>query len=103
MTFYKNRNGNDFRNVTAEFILFLNLNDKTCAEKMAENVENPSKRMFLPVNMFIMDKNGDFDKNLSEAFLTLWGMNGLDLALPVSLQIMQGRYKLTDLDLECEI
>ncbi|EEB16306.1 hypothetical protein Phum_PHUM417640 [Pediculus humanus corporis] len=73
------------RNVTSDSIHFLNLSDRHCLEKIEETRRKESNRtVFLPVNMFLMDKNRDFDKNLSEAFLTLWGRHGLDFDLPVS-------------------
>lgn len=79
------KNGTDL-NVTADNVVFLNLKEKNCAEKMQEALENPTDPsfMYLPVNMFLMDKNGDFDKNLSEAFLTLWGKDGLDFEYTIS-------------------
>lgn len=64
------------------------MNEKNCQEKIQEEtLENPTDSPFmdLPVNMFLMDKSGNFDKNLSEAFLTLWGRDGLDFEYMVSL------------------
>ncbi|KAK6631517.1 hypothetical protein RUM44_006044 [Polyplax serrata] len=71
-------------NVTSDAVHFLNLSDRSCQEKIAESQGiEPNGTIFLPVNMFLMDKNGDFDKNLSEAFLTIWGRQGLDFDLPI--------------------
>ena len=39
----------------------------------------------IPVNLYLVDENGDLDKNLSEAFLTIWGRDGLHFNLNVSL------------------
>ncbi|KAL0271480.1 UNVERIFIED_CONTAM: hypothetical protein PYX00_008561 [Menopon gallinae] len=75
----------DGTNVTAESIVFLNLNEKNCRRKIEESKDEPPSNLpvYLPVNMFIMNENGDFDKNLSEAFLNVWGQYGLDFELPI--------------------
>lgn len=71
--------------MTADHVVFLNLNEKNCFDKIQEtSEENFGIQLLLPVNMFLMDDNGDFDKNLSEAFLTIWGREGLNFELPVS-------------------
>lgn len=70
--------------VTADHVVFLNLNEKNCFDKIQEiSEEKFGIQLLLPVNMFLMDDNGDFDKNLSEAFLTIWGRDGLNFELPI--------------------
>lgn len=83
---FQERSYGSCRNVTAESIVFLNLNEKNCRRKIEETKDDPPSNLpvYLPVNMFIMNENGDFDKNLSEAFLNVWGQYGLDFELPVS-------------------
>jgi len=65
--------------VTDRNVVFLNLDIAMCQSISSDTLE------LIPVNLYLVDENGDLDKNLSEAFLTIWGRDGLHFNLNVSL------------------
>jgi len=70
--------------VSGEHLVLLNLNPTVCRLVLLQDKPEDAQVRHRPVNMFLMDDKGDFNKNLSEAFLRLWGEAGLDFPLPVS-------------------